>query len=426
MNTNFTPALKSAICLLLISLLFTPFTKAQQTSTFSMPGYTMEYSHNGTIWNHVRNITNTYNSAGLLTESVAIHPQTGQNISKGVITYDAKGNRRSVIMYAWQNMGWVMVNGTRDSLTYNGANKIIRKLTTTFQNKVWENNLLEENTYDPFNNLTESTISTWDTTAWMPGSRYAYTYDATGIMTVKVTYLYLNTPWPLIQTDSYSAWHVPNKLPAAYTRLVSGSQNPTRHTVTQGPNGGYTEVSEYFYPFTNTWGYSNRLTITMDSYGNETGRMNENFDLASNTWVRQAESRHLYTYNTQGDMVQNIRQTTDNTSQPNRPLLNIYKLVHSNFQYFSQPLGTPENQKVNLALTVYPNPATDKIKIELAEQNQQTLTATISDLTGKSWKTQIFKAAETKQLNLENLPKGIYLLHLKTETGSTVKRIVKQ
>ena len=86
MNTNFTPALKSAICLLLISLLFTPFTKAQQTSTFSMPGYTMEYSHNGTIWNHVRNITNTYNSAGLLTESVAIHPQTGQNISKGVIT----------------------------------------------------------------------------------------------------------------------------------------------------------------------------------------------------------------------------------------------------------------------------------------------------------------------------------------------------
>ena len=90
-----------------------------------MPGYTMEYLHNGTIWNHVRNITNTYNSAGLLTESVAIHPQTGQNISKGVITYDAKGNRRSVIMYAWQNMGWVMVNGTRDSLTYNGANKIL-------------------------------------------------------------------------------------------------------------------------------------------------------------------------------------------------------------------------------------------------------------------------------------------------------------
>ena len=94
-----------------------------------------------------------------------------------------------------------------------------------------------------------------------------------------------------------------------------------------------------------------------------------------------------------------------------------YKTVYSNFQYFGQ---APEK-----VITAYPNPTEGILNIGL-ENEEEALQVNVFDLTGKTRLNKSFTSTETKQLNIEALPKGIYLLQLQTEAGSTVKRIVKQ
>src|SRR6478609_8039450 len=62
---------------------------AQGTVTISKPGNSMDYTHNGTTWDHISNTTYTYNNNGDLTLQVSVSPTTNQNSGKQEISYDA-------------------------------------------------------------------------------------------------------------------------------------------------------------------------------------------------------------------------------------------------------------------------------------------------------------------------------------------------
>jgi hypothetical protein len=71
------------------------------------------------------------------------------------------------------------------------------------------------------------------------------------------------------------------------------------------------------------------------------------------------------------------------------------------------------------SIIISPNPASTTIHITTAENNYQ---VEICDLTGRTYPTTISK----DQIDVSNLPTGIYLLRLKTEKGSVVKKFVKE
>ena len=84
-------------------------------------------------------------------------------------------------------------------------------------------------------------------------------------------------------------------------------------------------------------------------------------------------------------------------------------------------LATILNEKFNL----YPNPASNVVTITNGE-NLLVQQIAVYDTTGKLIKTENYNNKTEIQLNVENLASGTYLLHLKTNEGTAVKKLVKK
>lgn len=74
---------------------------------------------------------------------------------------------------------------------------------------------------------------------------------------------------------------------------------------------------------------------------------------------------------------------------------------------------------------IYPNPTTNVVNITNSE-NMLVEQVTVYDITGKQLSTQTFNNESQIQLNVENLASGTYMLHIQTNAGLAVKKLVKQ
>ena len=79
------------------------------------------------------------------------------------------------------------------------------------------------------------------------------------------------------------------------------------------------------------------------------------------------------------------------------------------------------SEKFNL----YPNPSSDVVNISNSE-NMVVNKVDVYDVTGKLINTQEFSNEIEIQLNVETLNSGTYLLHIKTNEGIAVKKLVKK
>lgn len=83
------------------------------------------------------------------------------------------------------------------------------------------------------------------------------------------------------------------------------------------------------------------------------------------------------------------------------------------------------SEQLAAKFNLYPNPASSVVNITNSE-NMLVKQVTIYDVAGKLLRTQSFNNETEIQLNVANLTSGTYLLHLKTETGTAVKKLVKK
>jgi hypothetical protein len=94
-------------------------------------------------------------------------------------------------------------------------------------------------------------------------------------------------------------------------------------------------------------------------------------------------------------------------------------------------LGLAEQNLMNANINVYPNPATDQISIEYPGGFKK-YQLMLYDALGQLVISKELKGSATNQgnnievMNIEGLPKGVYIVSLMTEYGSTYRRIVIQ
>jgi len=91
----------------------------------------------------------------------------------------------------------------------------------------------------------------------------------------------------------------------------------------------------------------------------------------------------------------------------------------------NRPTFANVNEWISSKFNVYPNPATNVVNITNSE-NVLVNQITIYDVTGKQLSTQNYNNETQLQLNVENLASGIYMLHLETNQGIAVKKLVKK
>ncbi len=83
------------------------------------------------------------------------------------------------------------------------------------------------------------------------------------------------------------------------------------------------------------------------------------------------------------------------------------------------------NEQLAAKFNMYPNPATNFVNITNSE-NMVVQQVTIYDVVGKQLNTQNFNEETQIHLSVENLASGTYMLHLRTNEGIAVKKLVKK
>lgn len=83
------------------------------------------------------------------------------------------------------------------------------------------------------------------------------------------------------------------------------------------------------------------------------------------------------------------------------------------------------NEQLAAKFNMYPNPTTNVVNITNSE-NMLVQQVTIYDISGKQLSIQTFNNENEIQLNVENLASGTYMLHLQTNEGLAVKKMVKK
>lgn len=80
----------------------------------------------------------------------------------------------------------------------------------------------------------------------------------------------------------------------------------------------------------------------------------------------------------------------------------------------------------NQPLGFYPNPATDRLTLDLRAAPAAPCEVHLTSLTGKALLTTTLAGGQAQELPLAGVPAGLYLLHVRTATGSTVQRMEKK
>ncbi|MDQ2792436.1 MAG: T9SS type A sorting domain-containing protein [Bacteroidota bacterium] len=74
----------------------------------------------------------------------------------------------------------------------------------------------------------------------------------------------------------------------------------------------------------------------------------------------------------------------------------------------------------------YPNPATDRLRLDLTAAPAEPCAVRVLSLAGQVVRAEILTGGRVQEIPLAGLPAGLYLLQVRTAQGSTVQRIEKQ
>ena len=83
------------------------------------------------------------------------------------------------------------------------------------------------------------------------------------------------------------------------------------------------------------------------------------------------------------------------------------------------------SEQLSLKFNLFPNPATNVVNLTNSE-NMSVNQVTIYNIAGKEIKKQTFNNEMNIQLNVEDLASGTYMLHVETEQGMAVKKLMKK
>jgi photosystem II stability/assembly factor-like uncharacterized protein len=85
-----------------------------------------------------------------------------------------------------------------------------------------------------------------------------------------------------------------------------------------------------------------------------------------------------------------------------------------------------ENGSLELTISIYPNPATNKVSIETKSNLQEETIVCIFNMNGAILQQDKFQSQNLVEMDVSTLAKGIYLLKIQTKAGVETKKLVVQ
>lgn len=212
---------------------------------------------------------NTYNSNGLLIESIAKYNGTSQsskdvysydsssnlieesdcywsgsawvNMNKHEYAYDSNGNQTKYASYYWSDSAWAG-NYKYEYAYDNNGNRTMFAFYNSFSNSVWIGSYKYDREYNAASQQTKYIYYAWDSSknTWVADSKYEYAYDADGI-NVSYTYSRWDTSKSAFVIQSTEEYFYDEAGNITYSNYYS---------FTDGTNKTLYSVSTYYYPST--------------------------------------------------------------------------------------------------------------------------------------------------------------------------------
>jgi hypothetical protein len=276
--------------------------------------------------------------------------------------------------YSWNGSAWDYSWKTVN--TFSGNNVLSSLQQTWNASGYWENSDLDIETYVS-GNLATDTAKYWSGSSWVNYSLITNQYNGSDLIS------------ELVQNWNGSSW--------------DNSQRVLRSFSSNG-------LSYMLYENWNTTSWDSSFQVFYNSGGGQViDELFQNRD--NNTWVNSESASFYYCSNTPCVTSLLQKEWANNTWR------NHYKFIYYGCNSISgiKPINVSEEK-----LTIYPNPANGIVTIESSEELQQ---VTCFNSLGEV----LFKAdnnSSKNQFDLRTIPSGIYLIQVKTKSGSTVKKII--
>jgi hypothetical protein len=419
------------------------------------PGWELDYDWDttNTTWKLTKGKTYTYNALGQLTEA-----QTDNNVANVLqpsmkYRYNYNGQWHIVrrLAYQWDSGSWQLayraiwnvdshgnitsltgdqfsvtwhtVYADSTSYTYTLGDKIASKL---FQRKnlntgQYENAIRETYAYSPDSLVVEYVYGWWSGSQW-DNRREEYLYDNNGVLLKTTEYLGQDSVWQKHKEYRWISWHDQSRmLPLFYEedQFIPDSIlpiNQTRHRLIYGPNDSRVNYDERFIQ--QQWDSTSYWTLDRDPQQHVT-----QFEYYYKTpdWEFIAGQRSHFTYDS------NLKVTEERHEI--RPFqhpsyVGTYRKTYGNFLLLSEsaPFTVSPQAKV------YPNPCSDRLKIEW-DATTLPLEICLYDLQGRLRAASICPNAANGVVEVpisETLENGCYLFRVRSAENESTGKIIVQ
>lgn len=354
--------------------------------------------------------------------------------------YDGNNNLISETYMDWENGEWKVVE--KVTYTYNVDNKVIGELGQKWNlsTNMFENSYRD--TYSYVDGKFSGQIGEfWENSSWNNEWKIDITNGINGFPTSYLSYDGSGLQWDLADQGTFS-YNASNKVTEEVSKKWVNATwvNSYKTLYTYNANNKILNSRDANWDiFNSLWvATSDRMDYVVDVTGNRTSDVEGYFSNNS-----QYEYKNEYTYDTSSFMSNyahpfkdknGVDYLTEDFPYVNKILsktqsylnqeTNTYTInSRTTYNYNSSiTLSTEQVEIVNVGVSVYPNPTTSVLNIDCP--NSLTISKIkIMDVTGK---TVLVQVGDVKQINVDNLISGLYIVNLYSENGNTTIKFVKK
>jgi len=309
---------------------------------------------------------------------------------------------------------------------YNAANVVDTFSYDEWGGAAWQGANRNLYTYDAANNVLSITSESWDvpTTSWVPSDKQVYTYTPANKLATETYQSWSGSSWDDMYRVFHS-WSTPGLLVQDSSQYYDASLP------------GWTDVQRILYNYD---GADNRIQATA-TYWADTAWDTMGFyyasgfvanhqpqtvvytDASMTPGVYDSSYKEHYTYNSYGKPTYYYDEEWDAaTNAWVKTTSNIANRMY--YEEYGAGVGVGKDLAKNVDVAVYPVPATSTITISANWGSGQVLSAAITDMAGRTYMSWTGKTggrySETVPVN--NMPAGNYLLTIKGKEGTVSKQ----
>jgi hypothetical protein len=367
----------------------------------------VNYVWDGMSWAYLNNGTYKYNADGNQTEMLLADTTRPMNHFKSINYYDTYKNSTGFIYQLWDSVGkkWDTVQGQRLLYQYDGSHYITQKVTQEWNNG-WGNKSKEDYILNANGKYKVLTVYNWVGNNWQAyymDTLCTWQGDQLASFTEKIP-----IPGGWRNDVRYSSVFPSGKnfIALYFTFNGTGWDSLYRFTRNYNTYGGYNHITEQYN--INVWQNVQRGLYFIDSLGNYYGYELDEWDPVGKSWWQYEGTLINHTYNKSEVML------SETLSQYNKYTHAMeYKEKHVFTEFKIPPTVSIIDTKNSQKLKIYPNPASDKIFIELINPAKSVTNISLFDLNGRIILNRMINKNENPvKIDLGGLSKGMYLIEV--------------